>query len=95
MFSKSVVGLSESHRAGCLNYVHVVFTASEKLSPVQERTVNENAGTPQDVHVLALEQLAKSCKLLKDKSGGPKTSADTSFLVIVEHAGELEQVAVW
>lgn len=37
MFSKSVVGLSESHRAGCLNYVHVVLpsTASEKLSRVQ------------------------------------------------------------
>lgn len=40
MFSKSVVELSKSfpcHRAGCLNYVHVVFssTASEKLSPVQ------------------------------------------------------------
>lgn len=40
MFSKSVMGLSKSfpcHRAGCLNYVHVVFsfTALEKLSLVQ------------------------------------------------------------
>lgn len=40
MFSKSVMVLSKSfscHRAGYLNYVHVVFysTALEKLSPVQ------------------------------------------------------------
>lgn len=59
------------------------------LPSLSRRGQNENAGTPQDVHVLASQQLApvKSC--------GPQTSADTPFSVVVEQAGELEHVAVW